>query len=1260
VIICQNDPDFVQWANTLATWRNEQGISTGVYTIDEIGGNTTSAIETWVDNAYEHWSVPPAAILLLGDYGTGATGINSPMWDGYCRSDNIYADFNGNDLPDIIFARITARDAGELETMIGKMLDYETAPPVDPYYYQNPLLAGGWQTERWFILSEEVLAGYFENVLGKTPVREYAIYSGTPGSIWSSNANTSAVTSYFGPSGLGYLPATPAHLTDWGGNASGVNAAINTGTFLVQHRDHGDVDGWGEPGYTNSDLAGLHNEESTFVFSVNCLTGKFDNSSECFTEKFHRMGQGALGLIAATEISYSFVNDTYIWGMYDYFWPDFDPGHGQDGEHDLKPAFGNASGKYYLEASSWPYNPQHKVYTHHLFHHHGDAFMTVYSEVPENLSVVHDQALLSGLDFYTVAADEGALIGLSVNGELIGSAIGTGSPLQIPIVSQLPGNELVVTVTKQNHYRYRVELPIVPPNGPYVVYDSNVIIDTDGNNDGMLDYAEQVDLDMTLHNVGLELSTGVSAVLSTDDPLVTIINGAASFANIPADGLVTTTGAFTFAVDASVPDMHRIDFALDTTDADSNYTSYFQIIAHAPDVVVAGLEIVDGEDGVLDPGETADLTITFENLGSSATTAMDAALASLNPNMVVTGSPQVTGPLAGGTETAITYQVTADEAAEIGEVVPIQIDLTSPTYEFHTSKALTIGLTIEDFEGGNFIGVDWVMGGAMPWTMETNAPYEGVYCVRSGAIPDNSTTTLSTTMSVMADGEISFYQKVSSETDYDYLRFKIDGAEAGAWAGSNAWTRVAFPVTAGEHTFTWSYEKDTNTTGGSDCAWIDYVIFPAVAAQPRAAITINPGQIEAEVSIPDTTSHAISLVNTGEADLHYTVALTSDTRMDRQPPVQLAKGEADPRVGTPPTDGFGGPDAFGYSWIDSDEPAGPTYEWVEINELGTNAGGSDDTNLGPFDLGFEFTYYGESFNQVRLCTNGWMSFTSTATSYNNDPIPNGSEPNNLIAPFWDDLNPGAGGDIYYYADEANGRFIAEWDQVSHYGNTTDKVTFQVILTINGEILIQYKDMVDVNECTVGTENATGDDGLQVTFNAAYITNEKAVLFHADKPWATVMPVSGTVEPGLNAMVRVIFNSEDIEEGNYTGSLLIHANAPNSPETVIPVTLHVYGSTTGAEDGLPRRYALGHAHPNPFNPATTIGFAIPRAGHVKLSIYDIAGRLVKTLADENFAAGDHSILWRGTDNRGRRVSSGTYFYRLESGDFRATEKMLLVK
>jgi hypothetical protein len=90
------------------------------------------------------------------------------------------------------------------------------------------------------------------------------------------------------------------------------------------------------------------------------------------------------------------------------------------------------------------------------------------------------------------------------------------------------------------------------------------------------------------------------------------------------------------------------------------------------------------------------------------------------------------------------------------------------------------------------------------------------------------------------------------------------------------------------------------------------------------------------------------------------------------------------------------------------------------------------------------------------------------------------------------------------------------------------------------------------------------------------------------------------------------------------------------------------------------WGLGQNHPNPFNPLTTISFSLPRESLVSLRVFDLRGRLVRTLLDESRPAGVHTVVWDGRDESGGRVASGTYVTRLVSSEGVLTRKMLLAK
>ncbi len=93
---------------------------------------------------------------------------------------------------------------------------------------------------------------------------------------------------------------------------------------------------------------------------------------------------------------------------------------------------------------------------------------------------------------------------------------------------------------------------------------------------------------------------------------------------------------------------------------------------------------------------------------------------------------------------------------------------------------------------------------------------------------------------------------------------------------------------------------------------------------------------------------------------------------------------------------------------------------------------------------------------------------------------------------------------------------------------------------------------------------------------------------------------------------------------------------------------------------PLRFALEQNYPNPFNPTTTIAFTLPVKVHTNLSIFNLRGKLVRTLVNEVLTEGQKQAEWDGRDARGNPVTSGVYFYRLEAGSKVMTRKMVLIK
>jgi len=345
-------------------------------------------------------------------------------------------------------------------------------------------------------------------------------------------------------------------------------------------------------------------------------------------------------------------------------------------------------------------------------------------------------------------------------------------------------------------------------------------------------------------------------------------------------------------------------------------------------------------------------------------------------------------------------------------------------------------------------------------------------------------------------------------------------------------------------------------------------------------IVVSPDSFGVGVEANNTLDTAMFIDNTGNGELNYTVETEEWSKFgalfdgepahkhnrvemsDKELSGLLSKDGIDPRRGVPPAKGLGGPDAFGYRWIDSDEAGGPTFNWIEINSIGTLLSITDDGNVGPFAIGFPFEFYGVTFDSFRVASNGFASFTSTLGNLTNDTIPNPPQPNNLLALMWDDLRsaPGGGaGNIYYHRNSE--RLVIEWDHVIRYGATNCPYTMEIILYPNGKIIYQYLQMGDgtctyLNQSTIGIENGTGTDGLEVVFNANYVHNNMAIKFSAAPSWLVFSPESGVIPAYGSDTIDVTFDATGILGGDFFGAFIINSDDPDTPVDTVRAHMRV--------------------------------------------------------------------------------------------------------
>ena len=172
-------------------------------------------------------------------------------------------------------------------------------------------------------------------------------------------------------------------------------------------------------------------------------------------------------------------------------------------------------------------------------------------------------------------------------------------------------------------------------------------------------------------------------------------------------------------------------------------------------------------------------------------------------------------------ENTYSFKVYALDYATLVQDVTVNQQNTVANFQLTFSTAVS-------FETGTF-GTGWTFSGNANWTIDNSNAWDGSYSAKSGTIGDDQTTTLSTTMTTVSAGTISFYRKVSSEATYDFLQFYIDNSMKNEWSGEMDWAVFSYSVTAGTHTFKWVYTKDVYVASGSDCGWIDFINFPPTA-----------------------------------------------------------------------------------------------------------------------------------------------------------------------------------------------------------------------------------------------------------------------------------------------------------------------------------------------------------------------------------------------------------------------------------------------
>jgi hypothetical protein len=345
-------PNFKAAADTLATHKQALGISTLVVSTSTITGGSAAATDTQIRNWLANYSnthlIRPRWVLFMGDSEYVPTHYDTKnIWDiANNAGDMWYGQFapgsTAETVPTIGLGRIPVDTLAQANTVVSKVIAFENSPPANPAFgsdfYNRLTFASYFQSSgstdsRWFVETSEMVRDHLVPK-GYNVARLYTAAASSTPKFYNSGA---------------MIPADLQKPTfAWNATRTDIAAAINKGSALVYHRDHGWWDGWGDPSFVTSDLSlvSVTNNQFPVVFSINCASGVFDNetvdlpgfkygtgygmspTTTYWAEAFLRKSDGALAIIGDTRQSSTTDNNQLTLGLFDGVFPGLIAGYG--------------------------------------------------------------------------------------------------------------------------------------------------------------------------------------------------------------------------------------------------------------------------------------------------------------------------------------------------------------------------------------------------------------------------------------------------------------------------------------------------------------------------------------------------------------------------------------------------------------------------------------------------------------------------------------------------------------------------------------------------------------------------------------------------------------------------------------------------------------------------------------------------------------------------------------------------------------------
>lgn len=382
---------------------------------------------------------------------------------------------------------------------------------------------------------------------------------------------------------------------------------------------------------------------------------------------------------------------------------------------------------------------------------------------------------------------------------------------------------LILRVSGRNAYSHSFNITVFDNTEPYIDI-------TNVNFNGLLEFGQTITLDVTMENLGGQSAFGLTTTLFSESSHIEIIDGQLNGVNLDPSQSQDFGQAFILQISDNTPDLQHCLLRATTTDGVHEWNRWISIDVNAPKLRFESISFDDSlgnGDGIIDVGEPIVLHVTGRNAGHA--TAPNTYLRGVcyPVQVIIPNQDIMIGDVEAGNEFSVDLPFTTDENTIQGSIYDMHLSLISGRYNAQETFMFSAGRPTEDFESGDFSMMDWNFEGELPWVVTSDSPHAGQYCAKSGDIEKHQYSRMYVETEIREDGMMSFFYKFSTKPVRDYFRFYIDGRLATYGSGEQDWIQFSTDITAGEHTFIWSYERGINDNEGANSVWIDDIVFPA-------------------------------------------------------------------------------------------------------------------------------------------------------------------------------------------------------------------------------------------------------------------------------------------------------------------------------------------------------------------------------------------------------------------------------------------------